>query len=416
MVMQVVIGALVLAVLFLLQKKAGSKGCFLTIVLWIVSLVALLLVFVFASPDDSAADIGTDSSSPVTQSSGANTNDAEAINYVYFGHSFSLYPSAENNYDYDNEIYNDNLEFVCSIFDQLQVSEDNEDPEGGKVNQIIIKNFQLTDGPGMGVFGGLTVDPQLNAELNASVVNGEVVFDTEAYSAQYSGWGASLCFGFKVVDIASYTYPENYDGSMSAEISFQNAGITSDMVRFGCSYDIELTTAAGDVYTKHVDISPLEGDFIYDGNMAVIDTPDALMVCPLNETQRIRQVVEKLKQENNKTYYEHKMVERPWGTYEILAEGPLYKIKRIVVKSNQRLSKQYHYHRSEHWIVVRGTAKVAKGEDEYYVHENESTYISKSVVHQLENPGHIPLEIIEIQCGLYLEEDDIVRLDDIYIR
>jgi len=110
------------------------------------------------------------------------------------------------------------------------------------------------------------------------------------------------------------------------------------------------------------------------------------------------------------------MVDRPWGTYEILAEGPLYKIKRIVVKPAQRLSRQYHYHRSEHWIVVGGTAKVTIGETEHYVHENESTYISKSMIHQLENPGLMPLEIIEIQCGVYLEEDDIVRLDDIYIR
>ncbi len=150
--------------------------------------------------------------------------------------------------------------------------------------------------------------------------------------------------------------------------------------------------------------------------MAIIDTPDALMVCPLDQTQQIRQVVEKLKQDNNKAYYEHKTVERPWGTYEVLEEGPLYKIKKITVKPKQKLSKQYHYHRSEHWIVVRGTAKVLKGDSEYFVHENESTYISQSIVHRLENPGVIPLEIIEIQCGSYLEEDDIVRLEDIYSR
>jgi len=200
----------------------------------------------------------------------------------------------------------------------------------------------------------------------------------------------------------------------------------SDVGSWKSLYDISGKDADGNVINGHHIILNTKDSMVHSKdrliaavgleNMAIIDTPDALMVCPLSETQHIRQVVEKLKQENNKAYYEHKVVGRPWGTYEILAEGPLYKIKKIVVKPNQRLSKQYHYHRSEHWIVVGGTAKVTKGEYEYYVHENESTYISKSVVHRLENPGHIPLEIIEIQCGLYLEEDDIVRLDDIYIR
>lgn len=200
----------------------------------------------------------------------------------------------------------------------------------------------------------------------------------------------------------------------------------SDVGSWKSLYDISDKDAEGNVINGQHVILNTKDSMVYSKdrliaavglkNMAIIDTPDALMVCPLNETQYIRQVVEKLKQDNNKTYYEHKIVERPWGTYEILDEGLLYKMKRIVVKPKQRLSKQYHYHRSEHWIVVRGTAKVTTGENEYFVHENESTYISKSVVHQLENPGLIPLEIIEIQCGSYLEEDDIVRLDDIYLR
>ncbi len=200
----------------------------------------------------------------------------------------------------------------------------------------------------------------------------------------------------------------------------------SDVGSWKSLYDISEKDVNGNVINGHHIILNTKDSMVYSKgrliaavgleNIAIIDTPDALMVCPLNETQYIRQVVETLKQENNKLYYEHTIVERPWGSYEVLGEGPLYKMKRIVVKPNQKLSKQYHYHRSEHWIVVRGTAKVTAGDSEYYIHENESTYISKSTVHQLENPGLIPLEIIEIQCGSYLGEDDIVRIEDVYIR
>ncbi|HWR61803.1 MAG TPA: mannose-1-phosphate guanylyltransferase/mannose-6-phosphate isomerase [Clostridia bacterium] len=200
----------------------------------------------------------------------------------------------------------------------------------------------------------------------------------------------------------------------------------SDVGSWKSLFDISEKDENGNVINGHHIIMNTKDSMVYSKdrliaaigleNIAIIDTPDALMVCPLSQTQYIRQVVEKLKQENNKTYYEHRIVERPWGTYEVLAEGPLYKMKRIVVKPKQRLSKQYHYHRSEHWIVVRGTAKVTTDGAECFVHENESTYISKSAVHQLENPGLIPLEIIEIQCGSYLGEDDIIRLEDIYNR
>jgi mannose-1-phosphate guanylyltransferase/mannose-6-phosphate isomerase len=151
-------------------------------------------------------------------------------------------------------------------------------------------------------------------------------------------------------------------------------------------------------------------------NMAVIDTPDALMVCPLNQTQRVKEIVEKLKTSNSKVHIEHTAVERPWGMYKVLEEGLGYKIKKITVESKQKLSMQMHYHRSEHWIVVRGTAKITNGDKEIIIYENQSTYIPKATIHRLENPGMIPLEIIEVQCGLYLEEADIIRFDDCYER
>jgi mannose-1-phosphate guanylyltransferase/mannose-6-phosphate isomerase len=113
---------------------------------------------------------------------------------------------------------------------------------------------------------------------------------------------------------------------------------------------------------------------------------------------------------------EHVTTHRPWGSYTILEEGPRYKIKRIVVNPEEMLSHQMHHHRSEHWIVVKGTAKVTLGEKEEFIHENESTYVPKSTLHRLENPGKIPLELIEVQNGEYVEEDDIIRFGDIYGR
>lgn len=149
-------------------------------------------------------------------------------------------------------------------------------------------------------------------------------------------------------------------------------------------------------------------------NMAVIDTSDALMVCPLNQTQRVKEIVEELSMNDGKEHIEHRTVERPWGTYVVLEEGIGYKIKKIVVQPKQKLSMQMHYHRSKHWIVVRGTAKITNGDKEIVIHENESTYIPKTTLHRLENLGMIPVEIIEVQCGIYLEDDDIVRFGDCY--
>jgi len=113
---------------------------------------------------------------------------------------------------------------------------------------------------------------------------------------------------------------------------------------------------------------------------------------------------------------DHLTVYRPWGSYTLLEEGLRYKIKRLTVKPGEMLSMQMHHHRSEHWVVVKGTAKVKIGDREIFVHENESVYVPKSTLHRLENPGKIPLEIIEVQVGEYVEEDDIKRIDDIYGR
>lgn len=148
----------------------------------------------------------------------------------------------------------------------------------------------------------------------------------------------------------------------------------------------------------------------------IVDTDDALLVAKKGETQKVREIVDALNAQNRKEASEHVTTYRPWGSYTVLEEGERYKIKRIVVYPGARLSLQKHYHRSEHWVVIRGAAHVTIGDKEVTIHENESVYVPKSTLHRLENPGKVPLEIIEVQNGEYVGEDDIVRVEDMYGR
>jgi mannose-1-phosphate guanylyltransferase/mannose-6-phosphate isomerase len=151
-------------------------------------------------------------------------------------------------------------------------------------------------------------------------------------------------------------------------------------------------------------------------DMAVVQTRDATLVCHRDQAADLKQLVERMKEDHRNLTETHLTVARPWGSYTTLEEGPRYKIKRIVVNPGAKLSMQMHYHRSEHWVVIAGTAKIVNGDQEIFLEENQSAYIPKTHRHRLENPGKIPLQIIEIQSGPYLEEDDIVRFDDIYGR
>lgn len=151
-------------------------------------------------------------------------------------------------------------------------------------------------------------------------------------------------------------------------------------------------------------------------NVVVVETADAVLVVDKNEVQRVKSVVARLKSEQLAEAQDHRKVHRPWGHYDSLAVGERFQVKSIVVAPGKQLSLQMHYHRAEHWIVVRGTAKVTCGERTFLLSENESTYIAVGTVHRLENPGKTPLEIIEVQSGHYLGEDDIVRFDDQYGR
>jgi mannose-1-phosphate guanylyltransferase/mannose-6-phosphate isomerase len=151
-------------------------------------------------------------------------------------------------------------------------------------------------------------------------------------------------------------------------------------------------------------------------DMVVVDTADATLVSPKEKVQEVRKVVESLRQTNREEHLIHKTVERPWGSYTVLEKGNRYKIKRVVLKPKARLSLQLHRRRSEHWVVVSGTAKVTRENETYLVPTNESTYIPINTKHRLENPENVPLQIIEVQNGDYVEEDDIVRFSDDYGR
>jgi mannose-1-phosphate guanylyltransferase/mannose-6-phosphate isomerase len=151
-------------------------------------------------------------------------------------------------------------------------------------------------------------------------------------------------------------------------------------------------------------------------DMVVVETPDAVMVARKDKAQAIGAMVASLKAAGRAECFAHRKMHRPWGSYDSIESGERFQVKRIVVDPGAALSLQLHYHRAEHWIVVRGTAKVTRGEETFLLTENESTYIPPGTRHRLENPGKLPLEIIEVQSGAYLGEDDIVRFDDVYGR
>jgi len=151
-------------------------------------------------------------------------------------------------------------------------------------------------------------------------------------------------------------------------------------------------------------------------NLLIIDTPDALLVADKSKSQEVKQIVTQLKASDHDAHKLHRTVVRPWGAYTVLEEGPGFKIKRIVVKPGAALSLQLHHRRSEHWVVVSGTAQVINGERTIRLVANQSTYIPAGHKHRLVNPGDTELSLIEVQCGAYLGEDDIVRFDDVYGR
>lgn len=151
-------------------------------------------------------------------------------------------------------------------------------------------------------------------------------------------------------------------------------------------------------------------------DMVVIETSDAVLVANKSHAQDVKEVVTRLKQSNRSERIDHRRVYRPWGSYEGIDRGERFQVKRIIVNPEAKLSLQMHHHRAEHWVVVKGTARVTQGDEVFFLTENQSTYIPLGITHRLENPGKLPLEIIEVQSGSYLGEDDIVRFEDSYGR
>ncbi|HNV54687.1 MAG TPA: cupin domain-containing protein, partial [Pseudomonadales bacterium] len=148
----------------------------------------------------------------------------------------------------------------------------------------------------------------------------------------------------------------------------------------------------------------------------VVDTADAVLVAHRDRVQEVKGIVSRIKADNRSEALLHRQVVRPWGSYEGIEQSERYQVKRITVNPGATLSLQMHYHRAEHWIVVKGTAEVTRGDEVFLLTENQSTFIPLGERHRLANPGKVPLEIIEVQSGPYLGEDDIVRFKDVYGR
>lgn len=178
--------------------------------------------------------------------------------------------------------------------------------------------------------------------------------------------------------------------------------------------------------TGDVILEDCDGCYVHSSNrlitaigmqdVVIIETADAVMVTPRDQAQKVKNIVEKLKDTGRDESDIHLKVYRPWGDYQSIDNAERFQVKRITVKPKERLSLQKHHHRAEHWIVVNGTAVVTCNDEEFLLSENQSTYIPIGATHRLENPGMIPLELIEVQSGAYLGEDDIVRFEDIYGR
>ena len=259
----------------------------------------------------------------------------------------------------------------------------------------------------------------------------------EVFSGAMACWGAikvNQQASVHMLEIPSVEFDQIPDISIDYAVMEHSANVAVVPSDFGWS-DIGSWSAVSELVQPDSDNNRAIGDVIFVdscntfvqsedrlvatvgvGNLMIIDTPDALLVAHPDKAQDVKKVVAQLKTRGHHAYKLHRTVARPWGTYTVLEEGPRFKIKRIEVKPGASLSLQMHHHRSEHWIVVGGMAKVVNGEREIFVGTNESTYIPAGHKHRLENPGVLDLVIIEVQSGEYLGEDDIIRFQDDYGR
>ena len=240
--------------------------------------------------------------------------------------------------------------------------------------------------------------------------------------------------GFAQLELDPGTFDSVPDSSIDYAVMEKSSQVAVVPCNIGWS-DIGSWTALGYLADPDVNGNRIQGDTLLHStrnctihsnerligtvgieNLIIIDTPDAVLVADKSCAQDVKHIYTELKAKGHEAYKLHRTVHRPWGTYTVLEEGDGFKIKRIEVKPNGSLSLQLHHHRSEHWIVVSGMAKVINGSDEILVNTNESTYIPAGHKHRVENPGLLNLVMIEVQSGGYLGEDDIVRFEDNYGR
>src|SRR5882672_4189413 len=230
--------------------------------------------------------------------------------------------------------------------------------------------------------------------------------------------------------------PDSIDYAVMEKIAHGNGGPEAMVVRLEAGWsDVGAWDALWGIENKDADGNVIHGDVhaadtknallisqhrlvacVGLEDVVVVETPDAVMVAKKDRAQRGGARVSKLKAAGREETLAHRKVQRPWGSYDSLESGERFQVKRIVVEPGAALSLQMHFHRAEHWVVVRGTARVTRGAETFLLTENESTYIPPGTRHRLENPGKVPLELIEVQTGAYLGEDDIIRFEDSYGR
>jgi len=259
------------------------------------------------------------------------------------------------------------------------------------------------------------------------------VFEPEMYKLSKEAFdGSSRDLGFLRLQESSFASIK----SISVDYAVMERTKKAEVVRFPSIWnDIGSWTAMWDIKQSDENNNILTGDVVSHNtkntlvhsenrlvatlgveDLIIVDTQDALLIANRNNAQDIKKIVDVLESQDRPEISIHSEVHRPWGVYQTIGLGGRYQVKRITVKPGARLSTQMHHHRAEHWVVVKGTAIVRNGDQTNFVTENESTYIPVGEIHSLENPGKIPLELIEVQTGGYLGEDDIVRFDDLYGR
>jgi mannose-1-phosphate guanylyltransferase/mannose-6-phosphate isomerase len=294
-----------------------------------------------------------------------------------------------------------------------------EKPDAGTAARYVAEGYLWNSGNFL--FGAETLlselarfEPEMARAVDAAVDRavldlGFVRLDTEAFAAAPQ----------KSID---YAVMERTDRAAVIEGRFR----WSDIGSWDAVFDVAPRDTAGNVLSGPAAVFETQDCIVHAEDrltvalgvkdLVIVTTPDAVLVLPRARAEDVKAMVAALKSQGRREAVEHRLCHRPWGHYDSLDRGERYQVKRIVVAPGAQLSLQKHHHRAEHWVVVRGTAEVTAGETRKTVHENESIYIPIGAVHRLANPGKIPLELIEVQTGSYLGEDDIVRLDDVYRR